>query len=185
MTVFPETKERGCTAQLILSATSMITTKADKKWNYGLASHMNVDTKIKESRVMTKLGLSQECIVLFRFTIYSCILPHLQIQGEKPYDCLNTGIQSAWQKLKTHLEEYEQSQRTLSPTKNTSFPLCCRSWTWFQGFLRGPASKGLPGKEFCNPVDVRVVGGGPKRLWENYRPRAGLRLLKAPHCGKT
>lgn len=184
MTVLPETKEGGCTAQLILSATSMITTKADKKWNYGLASHMNVDTKIKESRAITQLRLSQECTILFRFTIYSCILPHLQIQGGKPCGCLNTGIQSAWQKLKSHLWDYEQSQRTVSPTKNTSFPLCW-SWTWFQGFLRGLASKGLRGEEFCNPVDLRVVGGGPKSLWENYRPRAWLRLLKASHYGKT
>lgn len=45
--------------------------------------------------------------------------------------------------------------------------------------------QGLPGEEFCNPVDLGVVGGGPETLWENYRPRAGLRLLKAPRYGKT
>lgn len=87
--------KRGSTAQLVLSTSSTMTTNADRRRNRGPALHVTIDEKSEESRVMTKLGLSQECTVLFRVTIYSCISPHSQIQGEKPYDRLNTGVQGA------------------------------------------------------------------------------------------
>lgn len=65
---------------------------AEKSVSAGLTCEQRVQKS--ENRVMTKQGLAQECIVLCRFTIYSCILPHPQIQGEKPYDCLSIGVQN-------------------------------------------------------------------------------------------
>lgn len=59
-------------------------------FNKILANRLS-DMSVKESLV-TKLGLFEECTVLFKLTIYSCTLPHAQIQGQKPYDHLNTGI---------------------------------------------------------------------------------------------
>lgn len=46
-----------------------------------------------------------------------------------------------------------------------------------RGFLEDERlrEQDFPEEQFCNPVALGEIGGGPKTLWENYRPRATLR----------